>query len=99
MIKEVKMLLQEEVDGVLRQLELIDDLQRLGISCHFNEEIKQILNSFYYNEFNDAIVAEERDLYFTALAFRLLRQHGFNVSQGTKTRHLIFTYMGHDLKT
>nr|QBA83623.1 terpene synthase [Mentha x piperita] len=81
LIKEVKMLLQEEVDGVLRQLELIDALQRLGISCHFNEEIKQILNSFYYNEFNDAIVAEERDLYFTALAFRLLRQHGFNVSQ------------------
>lgn len=76
MISQVKMLLQEEVDSILL-LELIDDLQRLGISCHFHHEIAQIFNSS--NE------TDERDLYSTALRFRLLRQHGFRVSQGAQT--------------
>ncbi|XP_047978662.1 1,8-cineole synthase, chloroplastic-like [Salvia hispanica] len=40
LIEQVKMLLQQE-----QRLELIDDLQKLGISCHFRHEIAQILNS------------------------------------------------------
>lgn len=84
-------LLQEETDDdVLTQLEMIDDLQRLGISCHFDEEIKQILNSAYFDR-----KFYERDLYSTALAFRLLRQHGFSVSQGAKTIHVSFVIITH----
>nr|QJX58288.1 monoterpene synthase 13 [Salvia officinalis] len=75
MIAQVKMVLQEEMDSI-RRLELIDDLRRLGISCHFDHEIVEIFNSKYSNN-----NVTERDLYSTALRFRLLRQHGFSVSQ------------------
>ncbi|KAG8368605.1 hypothetical protein BUALT_Bualt15G0062800 [Buddleja alternifolia] len=56
---------------------------RLGISYHFEEQIKQILNSIHVKKYcgkND-YEPEKRDLYSTALEFRLLRQHGFSVSQ------------------
>nr|QCF60508.1 eucalyptol synthase [Salvia dorisiana] len=72
LIEKVKMLLLKE-----QRLELIDDLRRLGISCHFRNEIDQILKSKYLEK-NEL---DERDLYSTALRFRLLRQYGFNVSQ------------------
>nr|ABI20515.1 cinenol synthase [Salvia rosmarinus] len=76
LIEQVKMLLQEQVDDV-RCLELIDDLRRMGISSHFDHEIAQIFNSKYFNNNETG----ERDLYSTALRFRLLREHGFSVSQ------------------
>ncbi|XP_047977521.1 cineole synthase 1, chloroplastic-like [Salvia hispanica] len=72
LIEQVKMLLQRE-----QRLELIDDLQKLGISCHFRHEIAQILNSKYLNKKEK----DEKDLYSTALKFRLLREYGFIVSQ------------------
>nr|QJX58301.1 monoterpene synthase 16 transcript variant 2 [Salvia pomifera] len=81
LIVQVKMLLKEKLKAI-QQLELIDDLKYLGLSYFFQDEIKQILSSihnehkyFHNNE------GDERDLYFTALGFRILRQHGFNVSQ------------------
>ncbi|KAL2460391.1 cineole-1 [Abeliophyllum distichum] len=77
---QVKMMLDEVVEP-LDQLELIDNLQRLGISYHFENEIKQILwviNKKYSKIDQDSKI---NDLYATALEFRLLRQHGFNVSQ------------------
>ncbi|EYU43517.1 hypothetical protein MIMGU_mgv1a020175mg, partial [Erythranthe guttata] len=61
-----------------KKLELIDNLQRLGISYHFEEQIHQIL-SCLYNDGNKYYY--QRDLYSAALGFRLLRQHGFSVSQ------------------
>ncbi|KAH6823402.1 hypothetical protein C2S53_000140 [Perilla frutescens var. hirtella] len=82
LILQVKMLLEEKMEAV-QQLELIDDLKNLGLSYFFQDEIKEML-SFIYNEhtfFRSNIEAEERDLYFTALGFRHLRQHGFKVSQ------------------
>ncbi|KAL2531583.1 terpene synthase 02 [Abeliophyllum distichum] len=77
---QVKMML-DEVVVPLDQLELIDNLQRLGISYHFENEIKQILsviNRKYSKIDQDSKI---NDLYATALEFRLLRQHGFNVSE------------------
>nr|QNC49795.1 terpene synthase 13 [Leucophyllum frutescens] len=63
-------------------LELIDNLQRLGISCHYEHRIKKILNRVYEMD-NKTMNREpnEKDLYSTALKFRLLRQHGFAVSE------------------
>nr|AFL03421.1 1,8-cineole synthase [Lavandula x intermedia]AFL03422.1 1,8-cineole synthase [Lavandula latifolia] len=69
-----EMLVHEEVD-LTPQLELIDDLHKLGISCHFENEILQILKSIYLNQ------NYKRDLYSTSLAFRLLRQNGFILPQ------------------
>ena len=79
LIMQVKMMLVKETDPI-RQLELIDELQRLGLSDHFQKEFKEILNSVYLN---NKIHEMKDDLYSTALAFRLLREHGFHVAQGT----------------
>ncbi|KAL0365209.1 UNVERIFIED_CONTAM: (R)-limonene synthase [Sesamum angustifolium] len=80
-----KMLVQEkELSTVEELLGLIDDLQRLGVSYHFEDEINQMLGCLYEQKYaggkNNSEV-KERDLYTTALAFRLLRQHGFSVPQ------------------
>ncbi|XP_042008826.1 1,8-cineole synthase, chloroplastic-like [Salvia splendens] len=73
MIAQVKMLLLHQ-----QRFELIDDLRRLGISCHFRHEIAQILDSKYINNYHET---NQRDLYSTSLRFRLLRQYGFTISQ------------------
>nr|UNA06917.1 terpene synthase 2 [Jasminum sambac] len=77
--KQVKRIIDQAVEP-LDQLELIDNLQRLGISYHFEDEIKQIMTNINkkHCEKHDPKI---KKLYETALEFRLLRQHGFNVSQ------------------
>ena len=64
----------------LDQLELIADLQRLGLAYHFDEEIKRTLKKIYENRTSD--LWEIKDLHATALMFRLLRQHRFDISEG-----------------
>uniref|UniRef100_A0A0A0LMX2 Uncharacterized protein n=1 Tax=Cucumis sativus TaxID=3659 RepID=A0A0A0LMX2_CUCSA len=67
-------------DDPLKQLEFIDILQRLGISYHFENEIKDMLTMTYKNhcENDDWKI---NNLYATSLEFRLLRQYGFNIQQ------------------
>nr|BBO53754.1 putative (R)-limonene synthase [Scoparia dulcis] len=91
---EVKKMLEDarSLKPVIDSLELIDDLQRLAISYHFEDEIKKILTSIYERKYmhdhvknvtttiNDGPNAE-KDLYSTALEFRLLRQHRFSIHQ------------------
>ncbi|XP_030935390.1 myrcene synthase, chloroplastic-like isoform X2 [Quercus lobata] len=83
MLKEqVRMMLHKVVDPI-EQLELIDILQRLGISYHFEGEIKRILEGLYNNidHGSDIDTWKTKNLYAIALKFRLLRQHGYIVSQ------------------
>nr|1N1B_A Chain A, (+)-bornyl diphosphate synthase [Salvia officinalis]1N1B_B Chain B, (+)-bornyl diphosphate synthase [Salvia officinalis]1N1Z_A Chain A, (+)-bornyl diphosphate synthase [Salvia officinalis]1N1Z_B Chain B, (+)-bornyl diphosphate synthase [Salvia officinalis]1N20_A Chain A, (+)-bornyl diphosphate synthase [Salvia officinalis]1N20_B Chain B, (+)-bornyl diphosphate synthase [Salvia officinalis]1N21_A Chain A, (+)-bornyl diphosphate synthase [Salvia officinalis]1N22_A Chain A, (+)-born len=81
LIVQVRILLKEKMEPV-QQLELIHDLKYLGLSDFFQDEIKEILGVIYNEHkcFHNNEV-EKMDLYFTALGFRLLRQHGFNISQ------------------
>lgn len=80
MLKEkVRKMLNDEQKTYLDQLEFIDDLQKLGVSYHFEAEIDNILTSSYKK---DRTNIQESDLHATALEFRLFRQHGFNVSEG-----------------
>ena len=65
----------------LAQLELIDDLQRLGLGYHFEHEIKSILKKIYEDD-RSSETLERNDLHAAALKFRLLRQHGYDISQG-----------------
>ena len=74
------MMLHKVVDP-LEQLELIDILQRLGLSHHFEGEMKRILEGLYNNDQSGDTWRKE-NLYATTLKFRLLRQHGYNISQG-----------------
>ncbi|CAH8357507.1 unnamed protein product [Eruca vesicaria subsp. sativa] len=84
LLKEtVRKMLDHEKSTHLDQLELIDDLQKLGVSYHFEREIGNIL-IFNYQKLDRRNFKEcgmEYDLHATALEFRLLRQHGFNVSE------------------
>ncbi|XP_010528838.1 PREDICTED: tricyclene synthase, chloroplastic-like [Tarenaya hassleriana] len=71
-----------ETEGPLKQLELIDAVQRLGLSHHFDHEIKSILMEIHAKrQGNNGMSKKTEDLYSIALEFRLLRQHGFSVSQ------------------
>ncbi|KAF8377063.1 hypothetical protein HHK36_030436 [Tetracentron sinense] len=65
----------------LSLLELIDTLQRLGVGCYFENEIKRALDTILPIKKNFVLL--EEDLYATALHFRLLRQYGYEVSQDT----------------
>ena len=83
--EEVRMMLEKMVDPV-NKLELIDLLQKLGLSYHFEDDIKKSLKSIYDNISNNDTWDKEA-LYVVALKFRLLRRHGYNVSQGNQWKH------------
>ncbi|EOA16290.1 hypothetical protein CARUB_v10004436mg [Capsella rubella] len=72
--EEVRKKLGEIDQSSIEQLEMIDSLQRLGISYHYKQEIHDILKNIH-----DQRGEIERDA--TSLEFFLLRQHGFDVSQ------------------
>ncbi|KAK9130420.1 hypothetical protein Sjap_010907 [Stephania japonica] len=76
---EVKSLLENE-KSLLAQLELIDEVERLGLGYIFDKEIGQFLSSMIPMQFKD-VVGTEKSLHATALCFRLLRQKGHKVSQ------------------
>ncbi|XP_015166116.1 (-)-camphene/tricyclene synthase, chloroplastic-like [Solanum tuberosum] len=78
--KEMKKNLMMMVEGSIQELdaklELIDNLRRLGVSYHFNDEIMQILKSVH-----DQIRSTDNSLYSIALKFRLFKQYGFHITQ------------------
>ncbi|KAE8077315.1 hypothetical protein FH972_015887 [Carpinus fangiana] len=76
---EVKMMFHKVVNP-LERLELIDILQRLGISYHFDNEIQRTLEGIY-NTNHGGEMCNNENIYATALELRLLRQHGYNVPQ------------------
>lgn len=76
--QEVDCLFAETVN-TLAKLELIDSIQKLGLSHYFEEEIKEALSTLLCIKYKNPTV--EEDFYATALCFRLLKQHGYNVSQ------------------
>ncbi|OIT33133.1 PREDICTED: (-)-camphene/tricyclene synthase, chloroplastic-like [Nicotiana attenuata] len=79
-----------DIDGAeLDKLELIDNLQRLGLSYHFKEEIFQILRSIHQQQIlqqegRNVVSGEYSLLYATSLKFKLLREYGFDISQETE---------------
>ncbi|XP_054792750.1 exo-alpha-bergamotene synthase-like [Prosopis cineraria] len=75
LMEEVRILLSETVNPV-DQLELIDTLQRLGLSYQSKGQICKILENIY----NAEKFKNKKNLHAAALEFRLLRQHGYDVS-------------------
>ncbi|XP_054813220.1 terpene synthase 10-like [Prosopis cineraria] len=89
--EEVRILLSETMSRV-DQLVLIDTLQRLGLGYHFKGEIKKILeNTYNVDKFKNKL-----NLHATALEFRLLRQHGYDVSTDVFGSFKVKT--GHDFQ-
>ena len=82
LIVNVKDLFAEAVDKVAK-LELIDGVEKLGLDSHFDVEIKEALDIISSTKNKNP--SPKEDLYTIALCFRLLRQHGYEVSQGKIT--------------
>lgn len=77
-LKEYARSLLEKKEDASESMELVDTLQRLGLSYLFENEIKTVLQNKHIDK------TKENDLHYTALKFRILRQHGFFVPQGTR---------------
>ncbi|XP_043692889.1 alpha-terpineol synthase, chloroplastic-like [Telopea speciosissima] len=81
--EEVKSRLDDKAMGHLSQLELIDDIQRLGLGYLFEEEIKKALDIIAcLKDMDHTRTDQEESLHATALRFKLLRQHGYEINQG-----------------
>nr|WBW04460.1 terpene synthase [Ficus pandurata] len=83
--------LKEEVKSMLiastastspsENVELIDTIQRLGVSYYFKLEISEILGLMQNNMiFDIGLIDNKDDLHTSSLKFRLLRQEGYNIS-------------------
>ncbi|KAD1794287.1 hypothetical protein E3N88_42280 [Mikania micrantha] len=71
----------EMVENPLGILNLIDDLQRLGIAYHFTREISSVLENINCNCLKNHEEWSKMDLNLKSLGFRLLRQHGYSIPQ------------------
>ncbi|CAL1414634.1 unnamed protein product [Linum trigynum] len=87
-IEGIEALKEEVIKAMMmstEKLHLIDVVERLGIGYHFEAEIGEQLRQVYCDgtsrrNRDDIISDEDGDhLFTTALQFRLLRQHGYNV--------------------
>lgn len=81
LVIKVKELFYQEM-GVLQKLELVDWIQNLGLADHFQEEIKESLESTLVSFKNKNHRSLDKNLHVTALCLRLLRQHGYEVLPG-----------------
>ncbi|TXG55307.1 hypothetical protein EZV62_020563 [Acer yangbiense] len=80
--EEVRCMINNEDAEMLTILELIDDIQRLGLGHRFHKDIKRALDRIVsWDNGHEFEVKAEEKLHVTALRFRLLRQHGYLVSQ------------------
>ncbi|KAI7734876.1 hypothetical protein M8C21_002730 [Ambrosia artemisiifolia] len=80
LMEALKMMITN-VGNPLSSLELVDDLQRLGISYHFEYEISNLLEKIYCNNYKSHDEWRKMGLNLKALGFRLLRQRGYRVPQ------------------
>nr|XP_043613103.1 (-)-beta-pinene synthase, chloroplastic-like [Erigeron canadensis] len=69
------------VENPLSILNLVDDLQRLGISYHFVDEIDRLLENIHCNYYKNQEKWTNMDFNLKCLGFRLLRQHGYHIPQ------------------
>ncbi|KAF8029949.1 hypothetical protein BT93_E2386 [Corymbia citriodora subsp. variegata] len=67
-------------DSNSMKLNLIDQIQRLGLAYHFETEIDEQLEQLHKSYFEFHHGNNDDDLHTIALLFRLLRQQGYNVS-------------------
>ncbi|KAG5242029.1 terpene synthase [Salix suchowensis] len=77
--EEVRCMINSGDMEMLTILEMIDDIQRLGLGHRFEKDIKRRLDRISSSE--QSSFEAEKSLHATALCFRLLRQHGYEVSQ------------------
>ncbi|PIM97483.1 5-epiaristolochene synthase [Handroanthus impetiginosus] len=94
---EVRNVLIGSNSNFVGALSLIDTVERLGISYHFENEIEKILQLFVElrtNNYED----EAYDLYTVSIHFRVFRQHGHRMSSDTYSNIYIYIRMSENSK-
>ncbi|KAK3421191.1 hypothetical protein EUGRSUZ_H04977 [Eucalyptus grandis] len=76
---EARKMLTSAMDKPSQKLNLIDQIQRLGLAYHFEIEIDEQLEQIHRSYFEFHCGDNDSNLHTTALLFRLLRQHGYNI--------------------
>jgi valencene/7-epi-alpha-selinene synthase len=86
-VDELKLVVKREVcrdaGDFSLGLNLIDAIQRLGVAYHFEKEIDEALQHIHATYRGHEHYSDDGDLHHVALCFRLLRQHGYDISSGT----------------
>ncbi|KAJ4850700.1 hypothetical protein Tsubulata_035874 [Turnera subulata] len=75
LVGEVRSLINNAKTDFPTILELIDDIQRLGLGYRFEDDIRKALGRFVSMGALDALTKD--NLRATSLGFRILRQHGY----------------------
>nr|GEV84338.1 (E)-beta-ocimene synthase, chloroplastic-like [Tanacetum cinerariifolium] len=82
--QKVRLLLNSDYEngslGVLQVLEHINDIERLGLGYRFKNDITRALSTITDRNIVE-IEGKEDNVFAASLRFRLLRQHGYDVSQ------------------
>ncbi|CAI0468047.1 unnamed protein product, partial [Linum tenue] len=81
--EEAKLIFAQVVadDDLVAKLELVDSVRKLGLASFFEDEIKEGLDHVVSFAIGKPSSHMKHSLHFCALSFRLLRQHGYHVSQ------------------
>lgn len=94
MEEEVRSAMEEVLIRPLQVLELIDEVQRLGLGHRFEKDILEALERVVSSiGLHNIIVASPHK---SALVFKLFRQHGFEVSQGLFLTYCVIGLFGHN---
>ncbi|CAL8151436.1 unnamed protein product [Prunus armeniaca] len=99
--EKVKMILMAPVKKPSQKLDLIQDIQRLGVSHHFENEIEELLQQIHNSSHDSTEPGDQEtdnELYTAALRFRLLRQqdifNNFKDSDGKFKESLVNDVVG-----
>ncbi|MEQ5248957.1 hypothetical protein [Escherichia coli] len=79
---EMSHLLEQVQQGSLKEVVIIDSMQRFGMDHYFEDQITQTLTKQYKHSQTLLYSSDHDDLYSVSLRFRLLRQQGFHVPAG-----------------
>ena len=82
MKEAVRRMLTSLIENLSQKLNLIDVIQRLGVSYQFENEIEKSLQQLHMTLQDSNDHENDDDLYTVALQFRLLRQQGYRISCG-----------------
>ncbi|KAF7146224.1 hypothetical protein RHSIM_Rhsim04G0057800 [Rhododendron simsii] len=84
--EDVRAMIGDTYANSLTILELIDDIQRLGLSYNFDKDIKRALDKIILSVNGNNVMEDQKiGVHDIALYFRLCRQHGHEVSQALVT--------------
>nr|XP_018677557.1 PREDICTED: alpha-humulene synthase-like isoform X2 [Musa acuminata subsp. malaccensis] len=86
LMEQVRSMFKDTTD-ILQTMALVDSIQLLGLSYHFQKEISEALKRVHDADLNC------HGLYETALRFRLLRQQGYHVTPG----NMLLRFLGVDV--